>query len=462
MAHTVSVVYGSTTITLSAGDYRLRRYARKTAEGSEDYIEESMDILVTGTNLAGLTSDLRAINRAFEIAKLRADGRLFARVYLQVTGDGETTTWQTEILGGRVLLPESLYEADWANKQVEITLAYSRAPFWEGDTWIAVPLTNGNGTDLTSGIRVYNCNDATGSSPARKHNYVDVDGVNDISSELPCPVKLRFLSNAANGHREVYIGSQADLSGFGLTGNHLEAEDFTAASGSDTAGAAYSGGYAVETAPVAGVLTETLSKASWDLSAFPGSHYRFFLCTATNSLAGCKAWMKLVGMGGGLVPASSGLITTKVIVPDATYIIPLGDMPLPTNRSRSPLISTAGIFSARAFVYLEGGDVTAFTDVLYFLPTDSWLELATDTGGFGESVSYVITQNDLDPKTYVEEVTGGEVNPDLITTVKGGGVYLWPGVNNRVHFLASGFNGAYSISSYLTVEMWYKPRRQTL
>jgi hypothetical protein len=144
-------------------------------------------------------------------------------------------------------------------------------------------------------------------------------------------------------------------------------------------------------------------------------------------------------------------------------VIQIGELPLPPNRDRVPLASTANLIQETLQIFLGGSvAVTARSDVLFTLPIDSWLELSTSSGGLASSSSRIIFSNDLDAKLYIEDTATGVLALDGAEIMKGSGITLMPGVNNRVHFLASGSTGLYVKNTYLTVEMWYKPRRETL
>ena len=83
------------------------------------------------------------------------------------------------------------------NTQMGLTVYIDRDPFWESLTLTNVPLTNGNGTDVTTGIRVYNCGDnATVDTSYKRDNWVTIDGANDIVGDMPAPLEVKYYNSA--------------------------------------------------------------------------------------------------------------------------------------------------------------------------------------------------------------------------------------------------------------------------
>jgi hypothetical protein len=452
MAHVLSLIYGGTTVALASGDYRLRKYAPATPESGANSVTETATVLITASSLANLQTDVAAIQKVFERARLRQAGKSLAKVYVKLQGSGESTAWLSEVYDGRVVLPESALAGDWANNQFEVAVIWQRAPFWEGDTWVAVPLSNGNGTDNVAGLNIYNCNDATGSSPNKKHNYCDIDGVNDIATEMPAAVKIEaayagmtpLISN-------IYMGMQADIDGLGLVTAYAEAEDWTLSGGSASADAGASHGHYMART-VAAATTEYLY-ADVDLSAFKGNYHKWFLRSYSIAMTDLKVRVRIKDFVNNIDLAE----TQWAYLDNTVFWHKLGDIRMPPGRSKLPTSGTLQDYRIYLDIYTTGGGNIGLDD-LHWLPTDSYLEVGMSAGGLSqETLVYV---GGLDDRLYRDSATNHLINP--FDTVNGSGLWLQPGVNSRLHFLTMDSSGGAGTGDYLTVKMWYKPRRQTL
>lgn len=458
MAHIFRFSYSSTTLALTSGDYQLIQHTQITAEDGAEYVDESATIRIKGSDLADFQANVRAITQMFEKARERQSGMRHQRVFLQKSGDGETVTYQAEIYDGRVVLPSTLWEVDWANLTVgvDVEIVYRRAPVWEGTSWTAVPLTNLNGTDVTSaGIRVYNCDDSSGTSPAQRCNYVDVDGANDISGELPAAVRITLGGPSAD-IKTIYVGSLADVAGFGVLGpTHRECEMMITGSGSASADvdSDASNGY-VKTINLAGSdgFEVYIYYSGMEIGWYAGGYYKFFVTALDNDLEGVRFYADM-----GL----AGLSAPSVTAPADTFVLPLGELPIPPNMDQLPIEGTTGVLLENPGLYI--GYDTAKTlklDVMFFFPTDSWLEMSADDTLIPTG-SRLVVSNDQVSQCFVYVVATG-VRSTPVQTMKGSGLRLWPGVDNRIRFLTAGAGGVYDPASYMSIWMYYKPRRLTV
>lgn len=455
MAHTLSLVYGSTTIALASGDYRVREYTPRTAEPGAVSVEETAVIQVYNATLATWQTDIRAINKAFEMARLRQQGRAYQQVFIQFQGDSEAAAWQSEIYDGRVLLPDTALQADWANRTLDLTIIWSRAPFWEATSWTSLSLTNGNGTDVTTGIRVFTWTDGTGSSPNVLCNYVDVDDT-EISGDLPAPVKLRIKPGSTI--QRMWISCHNDLAGLGLVSPYTEAESWSAYA---------SGGSASDSDDSNGShKTLTLAADTWnylyldrDLSTYNGGMWRFFIrhSMASGSWAtGLKTYVSMRSSG---TLTGIELQSTQTVIKGTTYglIMPIGDLHMPPGRRLFPLSADLKDFQLRLYFYLLAGG-TIYPDAVYWMPLDSFVEISTTDGAI-YSTDRLVYANDLEGHVYLDTAATGNDVHSIFDIVRGAGIWLHPGVDHRIFFLDE---GVLTKAQYLTVEAWYKPRRSSL
>jgi hypothetical protein len=454
MAHTLSLVYGATTVALASGDYRVLKYVPATPEADANSITETATILITASSLANLQSDIAAINKVFDRARMFQAGKSIIQCFIKFQGSGESLTWQSEIFDGKVVLPDSALAGDWANTQLSVGVVWSRSPFWESDTWTALPLTNGNGTSITSAINVYNENDGSGASPSKKNNYVDIAAA-DIAGELPAPVKM-VITPISNPIFRFFMGVQADIAGLGLVQPWGDVMTSGAAnfigSGTETANADSSGGYYLSLSILAG-LTITLSK-SIDVSAYQGGYFKFIVRWASLGTEDITFQFKLIAPEGYPVVAESAEFLN---VDSDSFYVAYGDMKiyprmfLPRSGSSGNYILTMYITNNTA------GTVTPGIDFIFMMPTTYYVCIGSDNI---DVTSKVVYSEGLENLLYREMLATG-AQAEVMHTYQGSGIYLVPGVNNRVHFLwASG--GTSSVTDKITLQMWYKPRRSTL
>jgi hypothetical protein len=164
MGHTLKIVYGSTTIDLSAGDYRIKTYSPSPPRANRDTVVEGISVFIEASSVADLQSDIRAIENAFYLAQQRRIKRLGDRVYLTFLEDGDTITYRSEIyadnesdLPGTVFVDTQwLRSVMWDQKVVEAKISLERRNYWEASTETELSLANGSQTAATGGCTIYN------------------------------------------------------------------------------------------------------------------------------------------------------------------------------------------------------------------------------------------------------------------------------------------------------------------
>ncbi|MFZ3150253.1 MAG: hypothetical protein WA116_01060 [Anaerolineaceae bacterium] len=158
----------------------------ETATDQSKNVTDQFSLAVRSSNLSG---KIEAINRVLAHARLYPSGD--HGVYLFFGMTEADIAWRTRVVDGAVLLEKSLGKL-WGQNKANITVALEHLPYWEGEE-TAVPLTNLNGTNVTTGITVYNCNDNIGTSPNRRCNYVMVNSTY-ITGDLPTPPRIEFTN----------------------------------------------------------------------------------------------------------------------------------------------------------------------------------------------------------------------------------------------------------------------------
>lgn len=441
MAHTLNLVVGSTTIALASGDYRIRDYTPRTPNVGDEEIIEQCEIEVTASSLANLQSDVQAIQKAFERAKLRQDGVNWTQLFVQIQPDGYTALYQSEIVEGRVILPNETLKGSWANYQLNITLMWRRKAFWEAVDWTLLPLTNPNGTDVTTGLRVYNCSDLTGVSPNVNAFYTDIDG-DDVVGDLPGPVKLRMtVAQDTNG---IYIHHYADENGVGFPIYRVDSNSWVV--GADTPDAASSnGGYQAITLPATAAV---LRSTPWAAVFFKGTYLQAVARFSAAPPAGTYLRLRVT-------QNSVPVITTPYMRLSTKLQQSLGVVRLPPY----PPLSSATSYTAALDGYNAAGGTLQF-DVLYMMGVDSYAEIGRDDALVVAATERFIEQWGLDRRSWKEDGAGG-TQLRFCNIDNGVGIFLKPGADQRLFFLMR--NGdASAISMNMTVECWHRPRRMTL
>ncbi len=189
MPTTLNLVYGATTITLNSSNKRVLKYVPQAPKSGDDMLDlllqgapnglpavavtESAVIEISGANATAIQSALNALETLLSVnAPRRQRTEQGSQVFVIYQPSGGATTYRSEILSGALeLQPDSQDYARWfTNFKVNVTLAWTRRPFWEANTETQLALTNGNGTATTSPLNVFNCNDGSGPSPNTRNN----------------------------------------------------------------------------------------------------------------------------------------------------------------------------------------------------------------------------------------------------------------------------------------------------
>lgn len=151
----------------------------------------------TAANIQKAASD---INRILEQGKIYDEQKIGDQIFLEGTLDG--TNWRrSPVVGGMV----TGYDLDSTIRSgfAEIHFQVLRKDYFDG-VETNVPLTNQNGSNVTSGLRIYNCNDgATVDTTYKRNNYVEIAAAS-VLGDLPAPVKLTISSTS--GFTHLYIG----------------------------------------------------------------------------------------------------------------------------------------------------------------------------------------------------------------------------------------------------------------
>lgn len=440
MAHVLNLVYGATTITLASGDYRISRYVPGTPGVGDEEITESAVIQVTGSTVAALQAAVQAIETALRLAEEYAEGLGTTRVYVNLQPDGAATLYRSELYGGQVLWPETALKADWANKQVEVQVTWRRAGWWEGPE-TQLNLTNTNGTNTTNALRVFNCNDGSGSSPNDRCNYVTV--ASTVLGTMPAPVKLSMECSTAMTPPDWMLVTAGEYSNYFEVGN--------SGTGSVISNSGASGGSYLSTP----LNTNNIPNVgAGKTTAVPDlSYYQLVLMRLHDAApTGARARVRYRTYYG------VALQETPVVDLDTRRLVVMGTLQ-PTVR----LGPNSGNTNLPYLEVIAGGTSTdpLLVDTLQLLPVRSYVILQ-HTAGALPTDARTFWEDWIDGLNYYLNSSGGTIYAGLSYNRRvGPGIWVTPGGTNRLVFNWS-LSGVATITDNMKVKMWYRPRWRTL
>jgi len=203
-------------------------------------VTESAEIIIIGSTMDAVRSIVRQIEALLRQAEEYQKRHVGARVYVELDPGASGTVYRSEILSGKVEWPDDTLSMWWANRKTRVVIAWTRRYYWEGPE-IELPLTNGNGTNVTGGLTVYNHDDGD----AGHDNYVQIAGA-DVGGVIPAPAKIRTLNtyNSSARSAQFFVAHNAFSTPTSFA-HILEAENrnYVAGGAAPTADTSSSGGY---------------------------------------------------------------------------------------------------------------------------------------------------------------------------------------------------------------------------
>lgn len=459
MAVTLQISDGSVTVNLndnSTAYVRTSGYVPREPEVGEVEVEETAEAIFLGT-VSTARGNKNSLTRLFEQAKRYQDKKVGPRVYVQFKPESGDDTYRAEILSGRCELEEGTLNVNvglYGAGRIGARITWRRRYYWEGPE-TQVPLTNGNGTDDTSGLTIYNHDDAH----AGHDNYVQI-AADDVDGDLPSPARIE-LTNSYNDSDEdshVWIGHNV-LSDPANFDHILEAEDATGASA--TANATCSGGEYVATTLSTDSETTMLTWAlsSSFLTDCNGAHFRVLArfredATTAANITDVKFRLKLqvdnrtIWQGEQVRPK----------VGDSYVIRDLGIIrlpPWPIESGQSSVAMNLLLTGQRT----SGVNETIDLDFLMLVPTDGFRLL--ERVGDGVAYNERLVDDGISETVYVD--TGASTARRSNVVAVGKPVMLWPNTLQRLYFLIHTWtaNNAEIVRTH-TVKVYYRPRRASL
>ena len=436
MAHTLSITYGSTTIDLTLVDR-----TPKSAPASEPTVTGYWEVHISAATSELLVEEIHKINRAFEQARQRQDDPFLDRVYLNFLPKDLTDSQRSEILNGNIEFYDETLKYAWANNAVDLRLAIKRRNYWEG-ALTPIPLTNSNGTDVTSGLILYNCNDGDGSSPNIRENFADIDGA-DLKGDLPAPIKIKLVMPYIPNYEVfpiILINNRGDPTSIV---HMIEGEDaMTSNTDADCSGGEY--GYASWTTTIEAILI-SLNTSSFD--SFEGGRWYLPFLRLQSIPTIADLWLRIYR--GPLYPGTEWINYPATGGPQIIQFPPL--------RIGVPEINGMTIPGWVKVKTSTTGTKTLNVDYIGFIPFDGVRYY--EFGYISLSDPYSIMIDD----PYINqayEIQYSSPYTEVPLLMHGTALEVVPNRNARVYLLLAGTTAKVSIGS--TLQLWYRPRRLSL
>lgn len=406
-------------------------------------VTESASVILTGT-AAAILNQVRALEALFPVeaaARRPASERVYLEFRVQDSGD----IYRSEILTGRVEWPSNVpIGPRLLGGAVEVTLIWQRRYFWEDTTLRAVPLSNGNGNNVTGGLTVYNHNDA-GSG---HDNYVDI-GASAVGGVIPAPARLRLvnISGVSYGLRNLYIGHNVQASPSALN-PIVEAESSHLAGSNINDTSASNGSYRrVNWAGDSDTIGFGWTLNAARLAAAKGHAFRVlarFASTPASDIF-ARAWIGYPPN----IPVTE-LESADEVQLGGAQLVDLGLLHLPPV----PLDSSVALVLALSLRSAGGGTVEL--DFVQLTALDSWRHL--QQLGYQISVGDAVVDDGVAGIVYGQEPDGDQIP---IYNAFGQPVHLWPNAQQRLMFLwDEGSN--MNIARTFSVQVHVRPRRLTV
>ena len=171
-------------------------YDPRTGDGRT--VEERITLVLKGTPAQIAAVMLRLEEKVALANRYTAEGVGVAH-YLRVSYEPEADYYYTRILQAR-LEPKPNSLAYTSGGSLGVDLVFTSEDHFDGEP-VALPLSNRNGTGVTSGLTVSNHADSG------HDNFVSI-AANDLLTELPASLRLEITNSCATGElKDLWVGS---------------------------------------------------------------------------------------------------------------------------------------------------------------------------------------------------------------------------------------------------------------
>ena len=442
--------YDGTTLDLQANNYRvLDGFVPEASTDPDKHATDAIDVFLLAASATDRENMVRAINRVFEHARRHPDDSNGAYVYFSV--DETQSAWRARLYDGVAALSRN-WIAYQQRGAVKLLVSFERENAWEGPE-AQLALTNTNGSNNTSGLKVYSCNDGSGSAPNKRINWVSVSG-EAVAGDLPGKTRLELTNLSTRETRQVWIG-QSWTNPTAIT----EVFEGEAGTGGTTATDSTSSGGSYRTVtPVVNGSESYL--VSWSLSAAQVSAWlgawtraivRFSpIGNSQYTLQNTR--FRLTLEYGAFKLADYGLVSHDT----GFWYMDMGGVRMPPWLAGQS--GLAGV-TARLYVLPTLSNAPVAVDYLALVPADGFQYLTTSGWGVPQNNRIVI--DGIEDRVYADAGDGtGKIG--IIVSAGGDPLQLQPGRDQRLYFLFNDSADLAEITESMSVKLFYRPRRLTL
>ena len=427
---------GTTTVNLNDKSNGITtNYVPRVTDDGNGGINETAEIALIG-NVSTVRTALQNLNKLFHQAEVFQKREVGTRVFLEIQLQSGDDYWRSELLEAAPISTSETLDLGLITGAMKLRLSWRRRAYWEGPE-VVLPLTNGNGTNVTTGITVHPINDASHS------NYVAISGTN-VTGDLPAPIKLILENTYNNTNRmgDTWMALNVRSNPSSLV-HVLEGENATSGA---TAGTANADLYSNANI---GNITIPVSEAQacyWDLdNTFlqncAGND--FMVLAKTGTSPSYETWMRLrLNMMGLTTLANGSLVKLN------NYMVyhELGVLRLPPY-----LVGSSNLGTIR--LELRAKATTSYgmnLDFLQLMPLDSYRKIAH----IGYDIGYgaKLIDNQIDNLLYADW-SGYAYGYQVAYGEK---IMLEPGKNQRIYFF---YEGSHYGLRTAQATISYRPRR---
>lgn len=445
MPHLLNMTDGTTTLPLSTTSAMLEYFVPQTPTrgdgGKYEPVGETVELMLYGASTTAVQTAYNNLQRMVLAAERRQKVGAGPRLFLQYQPIGDPTLWRSEILAGDVRLGKMAMTA-FGQAKLPVQLIVERAHYWEGGL-TAIPASNGNGSNNTTGLRVYGHDDST----AGHDNWMDI-AAGVIGGVLPAPLEIQMqnATGASQGYGNFYIANNT----FAPSLTHIiEAETRKSGySGSAQADSNSSGGSRL-------VMTGTTNTVAWDLpasllQATAGRHMRL-LARIPFYAASPRVYVRAAVRDYYGITTLAEQATETLLNVNDDYIADLGLLPLPpggysTNWSQHVLYIT----------FRAASSASIALDFIQLTPAEEYCYRHVEQRGGSVNANDWIVDDGIEGLQYLIE---GGVNHSIYTAHTPP-LHVFPNMAQRLYFLHDGIGAVVDWS--LNAKLRYRPRRLTI
>ncbi len=416
----------------ASGRIVMGSFVPQTAEGES--VIDTFDLHIIGSNEAGLTNKVRAIEAMLAFAENHP--MVTEGVWVLYSPDSDVTAWQSRVRGGSALL-DTRMGALWRENKTRAQVVFERQNYWETQDPVTLKLSNSSVTEQNA-APIDNCQDAGNDL------YVEI-GDDQVTGVLPTPAILEFTNTLNDAtlmnHLSVGVFAADGVKTPPVPGNMVR-------EGSGEGDASCSG-LAYSTLSWASDTEHSLKTWSMASGAFLQKRYRTVVRLRAG-IAYTDLFLKVKLLAGSTVIAE----TRWALVPAGDELLPIGSLsipPYPLGEAIDLGNLTVALYEKRA-----SGGGSFDLDYLILMPQDSWRRYGAISGlAYNEKLiddpvrSVLVTQDGSDYKI-THKVDEGEP------------LLLRPGVKNLLYFLQDDMDGKAPIDRTASVTVKIHPRRLTV